>query len=221
MKKMRSTILITFVLALVAAAGQHSAEANSINGSVTLSTSGLSGLFELAFIFTDGSGSGDANNSVTLNTFQFGEIGSPGTVDTLLSTGGQSGSLATGVALIDSAFLNVFASTFEIGGFLFFKFSFTTNVDAGGTPDQLSFALLHDDGSPVNTVDPSGADSLLTVNLDSAHPAISTFASDLTPAPIVTLSAQAPEPDSLLLAAACFSGLLFGLRRRAVGRASS
>jgi hypothetical protein len=46
-------------------------------------------------------------------------------------------------------------------------------VDAGGTPDQFSLDLLWADGTVNNTGDPSGANSLWTVNLDSAHPIFS------------------------------------------------
>src|SRR5207237_10206708 len=120
-------------------------------------------------------------------------------VDTSLSFRCESGDLTSGASLIDSSFLNIFASSFTPGSLLSFDFGLTTNVDPGGTPDQFSLVLLQADGSVVNTEDPSGANSLLTVNLDSAQPAFSTFASDLTPAPIVRSFATAPEPASFPL----------------------
>jgi len=191
-----------FVLALMLAlAQQRPAQAGMINGSVSLDTSGLSGTFELAFIFTDGSGTGDANNTVALGNFAFGSGGAAGSVDTLLSMGGFAGDFGTGITLVDNAFLTIFASTFTPGTLLSFGFGLTTNVDAGSTPDQLSIALLLPDGTPVNTSDPSGANSLLTVNIDSALPVFATFASDSTPAPVVTFAATAPEPSSLPLLA--------------------
>ena len=59
-----------FVLALMLAmAQQRPAHAGIANGSVSLDTSGLSGPFELGFILTDGSATGDANNTVTLGNF--------------------------------------------------------------------------------------------------------------------------------------------------------
>src|SRR5439155_15367315 len=61
-----------FVLALMLAMAQRPAHAGIINGSVSLDTSGLSGTFELGFILTDGSATGDANNTVTLGNFGFG-----------------------------------------------------------------------------------------------------------------------------------------------------
>ena len=214
MKRAHLGVVVSVVLALIMAADQRPAHASIIAGSVSLDTSALSGPFELAFIFTDGSGTGDANNTVTLGNFLFGAGGSAGTVDASLSFGGESGDLTSGVSLIDSSFLNIFASSFTPGSLLSFDFGLTTNVDAGGTPDQFSLVLLQADGSVVNTEDPSGANSLLTVNLDSAHPAISTFASDLTPAAIVTESTAAPEPPSLLLLAIGLAAALWSARTR-------
>jgi len=194
------------VAALVIAASGDLAHAGMLTASATLDTSSLSGPFEVVFVFTDGSGAGDTNNAVTLGNFLFGG-GSAGSVDASLSFGGQSGDLVSGVVLVDSFFLNVFASSFTPGSALSFNFDLTTNVDAGGTPDQFSFALLHADGTVVNTADPSGANSLLTVNLDSAHPAISTFVSDLTPAPVVVESGGVPEPSSGALLAVGLAAL--------------
>jgi hypothetical protein len=215
MKRVFRGLLVTIVVTLLMAASQRPTQADVISGTASLDTSGLSGIFELAFIFTDGSGAGDANNTVTLSNFLFGG-GSAGAVDTTLTTGGVSGDLTTGAMIIDSSFLNVFASSFTPGSLLSFDFGLTTNVDAGGTPDQFSLTLLQSDGAVVNTVDPSGANSLLTVNLDSASPIFSVFASDLTPAPVVTISVDMPEPPSvLLLAIALLAGLRLALRRNA------
>ena len=56
MKKAAIGTLMTLMLALVLAANPRPAHADIITGSVSLDTSALSGPFELAFIFTDGSG---------------------------------------------------------------------------------------------------------------------------------------------------------------------
>src|SRR5258707_10582847 len=116
-----------FVLLLMLALAQQRPAHANITGSVNLDTSGLSGSFELAFIFTDGSGTGDSNNTVTLSNFLFGAGGSAGTVDASLSFGGESGDLTSGVSLIDSFFLNIFASSFTPGSLLSFDFGLTTN----------------------------------------------------------------------------------------------
>jgi len=203
-----------FVLALMLAMAQRPAHAGIINGSVSLDTSGLSGTFELGFILTDGSATGDANNTVTLGNFGFGS-GSAGAVDPLLTTSGASGDFASGVTLIESEFFNVFASSFTPGSSLSFDFTLSTNVDAGGTPDQFFVALLQPDGTQVTTTDPSGANALLLVNIDSAQPAFGTFASELTPAPSVTFAATVPDPRSLLLLTIGRMGVLWLSRKQA------
>src|SRR5215471_3659686 len=117
----RASWAMSFVLLLMLAEPQ--AAYAYIAGSVSLDTSGLSGTFELAFVLTDGSSVGDANNTVTLSNFLFGAGGSAGTVDPTQSMGGISGDFGSGVSLIDSSFLNIFASSFTPGNLLSFDFS--------------------------------------------------------------------------------------------------
>jgi hypothetical protein len=198
MKRVIRTTLLVLVLTL-GLAQQRPARAGAIDASVSLDTSGLSGLFELAFVFTDGSGTGDANNTVALDHFFFGSGGSAGGVDSLLTTGGGTGTLGTAVTLVDSDFFNILAATFTAGSELSFDIRLTTSVDAGGTPDQFSIALLQANGAQIATTDPGGANALLSIDIDSGRPAFRAFASDLTPAPIVMLPATVPEPSSLPL----------------------
>jgi hypothetical protein len=199
------------VLALMLAmAQQRPAFGGVINGSVSLDTSGLSGTFELGFVLIDGSGSGDANNTVTLTNFAFGAGGAAGVVDPLLTTAGASGDFTSGVTLIESEFFNVFAETFTTGSLLTFDFGVTTNVDPGGTPDEFSMVLLQADGTQIPSGDPSGA--LLLVNIDSARPAFLTFATELTPAPTVAFAATAPEPSTALLFALALTCALWSRR---------
>src|SRR5579859_8130563 len=83
---------------------------------VTLDTSPLighpAGPFSLNFQFTDGQGTGDANNTVTLSSFAFGGGSAAGGPSL---TGGASGSLGSGVVLTDSAFFNAFTEGFTPG----------------------------------------------------------------------------------------------------------
>lgn len=81
----------------------------------------------------------------------------------------------------------------------------TTNLDAGGVPDTFAFSIL-DNGVPIPTLDPLLADSLLTVDIDSADPAILTFATDSSratislDAPVIgAVPSTVPEPGILLL----------------------
>src|SRR5215475_8927650 len=68
--------------------------------------------FSLAFVLTDGSGSGDGNNTAMLNSFAFGG-GSAGKV--VFAFGGVTGDLLSGVALTDSSFFNALSSSFMPG----------------------------------------------------------------------------------------------------------
>ena len=141
--------------------------------------------FSLAFVLTDGGGSGDRNNTAMLSNFAFGG-GSAGAV--FLTLGGATGDLLSGVTLTDSSFFNALSSSFTPGTTLGFQLALTTKIDPGGTPDQFSVVILRSDGSPVPTTDPTGANSLLTVNIDSALPGAMRF--DLV---------GVPEPSSFLL----------------------
>lgn len=196
MKRPYWGVLGVIALALLLVDQRH-AQADAITGMVSLDTSALSSPFRGAFVFIDGSGTGDANNMITLNNFRFGG-GTVGAVDSTLTMGGVSGDLVSGVSLVDSSFFNVFVSSFMPRSLLSFDFNLTANPNAGGAPDQFSFALLGPDGTPVPTRDPSGADALLTVVIDLPNPEFTVFASDLTPAPMVTTSVVS-EPTSLLL----------------------
>jgi hypothetical protein len=210
MRRLRwSTLLLVALLVVVST--QREARAGIIDGSLSLDTSGLSGTFEIAFILTDGSGTGDANNTILIDNVAFGG-GSAGAVDPALTTSGASGSFASAVTITDSEFFNAFAQMFTAGTRMTFDFGLTTNVDAGGFPDQFSVALLQSDGTPIPSVDPSGA--VLVVNIDSARPAFQSFATDVTPAPTVTIAATVPEPSTLLLLGLALTVRRCSARRR-------
>jgi len=195
---------------MLALAQQRPAHAGIINGSVSLDTSGLSGTFEIGFILIDGSGTGDANNTVMLGNFGFGG-GSVGTVDLGMTTPGASGDFASGATLIDSGFFVEFAQGFTAGAQLTFDFGLTTNLDAGVTPDQFSIALFQSDGTPIPSLDPSGA--VLLVNIDSTQPTFQSFATDVTAAPVVTTAGTAPEPSTVALFAMALTGAVWSTRR--------
>jgi hypothetical protein len=199
---MRSATIM-FVTTIIAAS-QHLANAD-IMVTASFDTSSLIanpvGPFSSAFILTDGSGVGDGNNTATLSGFAFGG-GSGGPV--MLTMGGASGDLGSSVILMDTSFFNLLSSSFTPGSTLSFLLTLTTNVDSGFTPDQFSFVLLQADGSTVATTDPTGANSLLTVNIDSAAPSIGKFE-----------VAEVPEPPTLFVVLA---GLAYVLVRSYVRR---
>jgi hypothetical protein len=188
---------------------------------VSIDTSALignaAGPFSLDFQFTDGSGTGDGNNTVTLGNFTFGAGSATGSPTT---AGAVSGDLTSGVSLTDSDFFNEFTQTFTPGNVLTFTLELTTNVDAGGVPDEFSFAILDNTDSEIPTL--GTFDNLLLVDIDSSQPTLQGFASDTSrgtvatgdsidvPGPLIT--SPVPEPAGLSLLA---SGLAFlALHRR-------
>jgi hypothetical protein len=82
-------------------------------------------------------------------------------------------------------------------------------VDAGGTPDQFSMAILDSSGAQLPTL--SFFDVFVEIDLDSANPTIQTFASDPSrntgagcapvnlAEPTFTSADSAPEPATIFL----------------------
>lgn len=186
---------------------------------VTLDTTPLvgsaSGPFSLDLQLIDGSFLGDGNNTVTISNFAGGTPqGSP----TL--AGGASGSLGSSVTLTDTAFLNLFTQQFLAGAMLSFRLAYTTNVDAGPTPDQFSISILNSGGTPLpmTSLGSFGIDAFLTVDLDGPDAAPMTFAGDAFRAPFIGLDAAdaataVPEPGSAALVVGMVM-LIAGIRRR-------
>jgi hypothetical protein len=167
-----------------------------------------SGPFQIDLQLTDGSGTGDANYTATVTGFNFGGgalLGTP------TNTGGVTGSLSSTVTLVDSGFFNNFQQSFTAGSTLSFMVDLTTNLDAGGTPDAFTFAILDSLGNNISTSDPGG--SLLTVNLDSAKPTVTTFAGTGNYAS-VSATVTTPEPGTLTLLGTGITGGLMALGRR-------
>ncbi len=171
--------------------------------------------FALDFQFTDGSGTGDANNTVTLSQFNFGIGGSAGSASTIQTSGSPSGNLSSQVVLTDNTFFTEFSQQFNPGNTLSFQLDLTNNADAGGTPDEFTFQLLDNTGNEVSTTDPSGSNSLLIIDLTGAtlQPnAYSTNGDNVTiTATYATPMTGTPEPATgwlIVAAVLCFAGLL-------------
>jgi len=186
-----------------------SASHGAILFDVTLDTSALighpAGPFSLDFQLIDGSGGGDANNTVVISDFDF-------------DGGGWAGPVS--VSLTDSAFFTDFTEAFNVGTGLSFRVSVTTAVDAGATPDRFSFALLDNGGFEIPTR--GLADEFLGVDLNSPYPLIEAYSSDLArtgigiAAPTVTI---VPEPAFVALLAGLVLVGFAGCRRLRPSRA--
>ncbi len=137
---MRIRLLIGLsVLGAVALSGTVS---GSVLYDVLINTSPLmtssAGPFSLDFQFTDGSGTSDGNNTVTVSNFDFGSgapIGMP------IIVGGVVGDLTSNITMTDVEYFNDFMQEFTPGATLGFRLNLTSNEDLGGVPDEFSLAI--------------------------------------------------------------------------------
>lgn len=193
---------------------------------VNMDTTGLSGHpagpLSVMFQMTDGSGAGDGNNTATITDFHFGG-GSPS--GTPVFAGGASGSLDSSISLVDNSFLNIFTQQFVPGLSLAFRVTLTTNVDAGGIPDQFSFSILDSSGAalPTRGLGMVGIDSFITIDIDSDTPQARAFAADMfrfpeAGGPAIDLAAPSvqvvPEPQTWILLSGALISLAAMRRRR-------
>jgi hypothetical protein len=168
---------------------------------VTLNTSALSGITgALTFDFIDG---GPPNNSISISNFT-----TDGTLGATSSTGSVTGTVATGLGMTDASFFNEQQQVVTLGTSISFELDATTNLPAPGSlPDTFSLFLLDPSGtsSLVSTSDPTGADSLLTFQINDTTNASGTVVGEMdvygaSPSLPVTATIQqtataAPEID--------------------------
>jgi hypothetical protein len=155
---------------------------------VTLDTSLLPAqTFDLYFSLTDGSGTGDANNTVTLSGFSC----------TLCPS--------SPVTLTDSSFFQDNTTPVSLGSKLKFYLDFTDNLDAGGVPDTFEFQLLNPNapGGPaaIATNDPVTGQDLIVFDLVGPSSQILTYdsADPNFPFSAADVASATPEPSGLLL----------------------
>ena len=194
----------------------------NLDYTVTIDTASLVGNvnepFSLDFVLGSGSQFPDSDNTVKLSNFAF-VGGSVGAVS--YSNGGESGSMTSTVTLTNSSEDNELAQSFS-----FNVTSISFNVDETSNtnnpfPDQFDVAILDSGLNNIPTTDPSGGNTLLLENINTAQTiaSVATYQSTATgEAPGVTVSAV-PEPASV-------AGLLIGcgalglcVRMKAVRRA--
>jgi hypothetical protein len=178
---------------------------------VTLNTGPLighpAGPFSIAFEFADGSGIGDGNNAVFMSNFTFGAGGPSGVPLTFGSVGGD---LSSAVVMTDASPVSIFVQSFTPGSTLTFLLDMTTDVDAGGTPDEFIMSILDNTLTPIPTTAASPLSPFLQIDIDSSGPIVQTFSGDTTRLPAggggpigigqPAVSTAAPEPSTLLSA---------------------
>jgi hypothetical protein len=200
-----------------------------------LTTAGAASAAPFALAFQLVAGSQSNNDTATISDFKFGTGGSAGSGCPATASpcifGGASGDISSSVGLNTSGAFNALVETFTPGSSLSFLLDLTTNVDTGGTPDAFAFSILDSSGSSIPTLDPTTADTLLTINIDSARPTILTYATDPSrntlggAGPSITMNAPTavpptspvPEPGALSLLGIC---VLCARAFRRRGRAS-
>jgi hypothetical protein len=196
----------------VAAAHASSIFTVTLDTSQLASDHTLTGPFGIDFQLNQGN---NAVNYATISHIMFNggsAFGSP------TYTGNASGNLNTSVKLNDNgSFANDFNQGFTPGSKLSFQVTLTTNKDPI-TPDQFTFSLLQNYGTSnvgnVPTTDPTGANTLLTVTIDSNNPTIATYGgvNGDPSAPTVQFGGgnAAPEPSTLVLSSLLLGGFALG-----------
>lgn len=161
------------------------------------------GPYQLYLNLLDGNGTGDANNTVTLDTF--------------VCTGISLSGCPSGVySLTDSSFSTVTTFGFTAGGGVAFRVALTGNLDALA-PDSFQLSILDGSVNPLPTTDPSGSDAVLFAQFDQSSPILLGYGSPnggaitLSP-PVITIE-PVPEPAYGLPVSLVLCMMLF-LRQR-------
>ena len=162
--------------------------------------------YTLAFALADANANGtvgDSNNTVTVSNFAFnntnGELLAP---NPAFISGGSTGNLNTGLTLIDSSPFNLFGQGILVlapPSSLSFLVTTTTNIDANGGFDTLSVSLIDTAGNTIPTVDPTGVNNLVFMQIDGNPPNVTPY-NGTNPVVIVKITpVSVPEPASLAL----------------------
>lgn len=186
--------------------------------SVVIATSSLSGTSaDLAFDLLNG---GSASNTVTISG-----LSTDGTLGAVSTTGEVTGTLPGTVTLMDSpsSFFNEYLTGITLGSRFSFVLDVTTNgPNLSSLPDAFSLLLLNPvTGLPLfATTDPTGSNSLLTLNIDgSPQGALSAYIAPggeavVTATPVSTTTV--PEPGTIFLLVSGFALVLS--KRKSLGR---
>lgn len=184
---------------------------------VSVNTSSLQGQAgsEVFFELTDGSGTGNGNNTATMSNFALGS-GTVGAADPFNTFGGATGDMGSTVSITDSSPDNQFAQVLTPGSTLAFKLDLTAFVESGAPPDGLFMFLTDPLGNSIaSTSDPSGFNSLLAVTFNSAQPLLTNFDSGLVTLSVVApVSAPEVDPRSAIAGLTLLAGFLAVFRGR-------
>lgn len=211
----RSRWVGTLAAATLFACATESRAALTYN--VYLSTASLVGNtnapFSLDVVLGSGSQTPNSDNTITLSNFIFtgGSVGA-----TSYSAGGETGSMSSTVTLTNSGQDNELAQQFS-GGVTQIQFSVSMTSNTNNPfPDQFNVAILDGGLNNIATTDPSGGNTLVSVDintgqtLNSVHTYRSTAGST---GPGVT--AAVPEPaSSVSLLLGTLGGLGWLVRRK-------
>ena len=155
----------------------------------------------LAFDFLQGAPIED--NSVTIFNFS-----TNATLGALTPTGDATGTISPGPGTLDDInnFFNEFLQEVTYGTTLSFNLSLTTN--GASTPDNFSFYLLNSSQFPIMTSDPTGDDSLISIDISGPDLTPNVYTSADATATVTLAGLSTPEPSSFWLLGISLAALL-------------
>jgi hypothetical protein len=215
----RAALMSGLVAAISAIGLQAPAQADSIYD-VSINTASLAGTGStLTFDFL--AGGGTQSNTATISDFSTDGTLVSGGVD----SGSVIGSLPGTATLTNASFFNELQQGMTLGSTISFQVDLTANAPTGSSlPDTFSMFLLDPTASYslINTNDPTGSDSLLTVQVDGTSTGnVGVYSSSGLSGPSVPVSisaAIAPAPVPEIDASAALGALTLLLGAFAVLR---
>lgn len=194
---MRNRVVVAAIALMVSCLVCPLVRADSFN--VTITTNPIQGQTGFA-LFDFLQGDPTVSNTATISGFTTNAMLGAGS-----STGAVSGTLVPGpLTLSTSQFFNEWAQALTFGTTMSFVLNLSTNTSLGAIPDEFSFFLTDGSGTPFATSDPTGADSLFTIDIDGSPLSPQVFTSDFASVSVTPLN-EVPEPPAVALT---LSGLL-------------
>jgi len=185
--------------ALLWLGGIQVSAASALLFNVALDTSALFGVATLlAFDFTDGDTL--VNNTANISGFSADGVYDPAAATT---AGDATGQLNASVVLGDADAFNELAQPIVLGNALSFTLNLSNQFSGLGPPDRLTLSLLDGvSGLPLySTDDPTGADRLLSIDLNGGIPVVAAYQSPSGGGALVQVAGVSglPEPPTVPL----------------------